>query len=238
MFKYCRLYFVLIALWACTAHGQTTAIDWLQNSSTIVDTTKHVHVNLSMKVIAGTLNGELLETNNGSYRKAGDKVYTNFGPLISVQKNGQSILIDKLNTSIYYTQFAAASKPTANYLSLYKELKPYLDTFYIAASNESYIDLVCKYKQAIGVMYSRIDTRIAIKTALPEKINIYMNEGMPFYEDELKGRKPIISIEYNNWQLNSPGDFSVFDFDKYLVKKDNTWIGVGEYKNYEITTLY
>jgi hypothetical protein len=232
-----NIYSVLLVFCFVVNANAQTAIDWLQNSNSVIDTTKHVKVDLTMKVLAGSISGELLETNSGSYKKAGDKVYTSFGPLISIQKDGQSILVDKLNGSIYFTTDNNAKKNN-NYLAMYKELKPYLDTVYIAMVNDKYVDIVCKYKQVLGVMYGRIDTRIDKKTLLPEKINLFLNDGMPFYEEELKGRKPIISIEYTNWQLNTQSDFSVFDFDKYIIKKDGAWMGVGDYKNYEITTLY
>lgn len=232
----CTYFVFLLLVLAAKLPAQNTASEWLQKSNEVLDSASHVKVDLTMKVIAGGLTGELLETNTGTYKKAGSNTYTSFGPMISVQKGDKSILVDKLNSSIYYME--ASKTPTTNYLTVYSQLKKYIDTLYIAANNDNYVDIVCKYKTAMGVMYSRIDTRVNKRTKLPEMINLFMNDGMPFYEEELKGRKPLISIDYKNWQLNATGDISQFEFEKYIVKQNGVWTGVGEYKNYEITTLY
>lgn len=216
--------------------AQSNGVDWLKKSTAVVDTTNALAVDITMNIIAGKLTGDLIESNKGSFNKSPNGSYSVLGDLISIQNNNKAVVVDNDNNNIIVLENSPAKQPV-DFLSIHNQLKPYIDTIYAIESAVGYVDIVCIYKRAIAVPYERVDVRIDKSTFLPLKVNMFLVEGIPLYEDELKGQKPIISIEYSNWKLNPVINKNLFDIEKYTVKKDGEWLGVGIYKNYDITTL-
>lgn len=231
---------IIAAMLGCalfvTVYAQNPAVDLLSKSSGLVDTLDNYSVEITTKVLAGALNGELIETTTGTIKKSGSNIYTQLGQVVAVQSGLKTIVIDKENNDILVAEVSLLKEKT-DFFSLYKQLKPYIDTIAITSKNDEYTGISCVFKKAFGVYHEKIDMTIKNTTYLPERIIVYPISTLPMYEDEFKGRKMIMVIEYTNWSLNSTFNPTQFEISKFAIKRNGEWVPGKEFEGFDITTL-
>ena len=231
-----KLYLVFSLVFCTLINAQNQAVELLQKSSDTVDKLTNYSVSLTMKTIAGGLDGELIETTDGMYKKSADNSYSELGSLIAIQQPQKAIVIDKENNNIIITEKPSA-KDKNTFLEIYKQLIPFVDTVYTTYNNDSSAYVVCKYKKVFGVFYDRIEMLLNKKSYLPEKILMYTLSANSMYDDEFAGRNIVLTIDYKNWILNASLPSNLFDFNNYAYKNGEQWLPAKKFENFEVTIM-
>lgn len=235
MLKHTYILFLLLAV-AFSTQAQNTAMDLLKKANKAVSDIDSFSVSLSMKVAVGSSTGELLEKTDGTYKKCGANMYTEFGRLISIQKGEKLVFVDNANQSIIINEHSK-NKPQIDFDKVFTELKPYIDTVYTLSNDGEFVTIVCEYKKLLGIMYKKAVFKIDAKKYLPASLQLFLNKDVDAYGGKLKGKGGVIITDYTNWNLSGFTNNPEFNLERYTVKKGEKWVGANAFKNYQITVL-
>lgn len=232
------IYFIIffVSLGKITAQDNEKAKAWIAKSAAAFNELNSYAVDVEYRVYGGHNSPTALDVVKGSLKKSGTQTISDYRDAFLLEGSSQALVIDKVHKMIILRpEMKMPMRPV--FSNVLDSISNYVDSLSYK-EDISYVEITMWFPKDKGSLYEKLVMQIHKSNAQLSFLSLYYGYPVPMYEEESANQPGRLEIVYKNFRENPSLSSSEFSISSYVQKKDSgDWIGVNDYKNYQVVQI-